>query len=83
MIYWNGQIINAECFRVPSYNISPFSTEQLALVENINYLADKNLVFKTIYEKFGDYEFTLSGKAAISKALSFYDLKNTDEVTTT
>jgi hypothetical protein len=80
MIYWNGQIINAECFRVPSYNISPFSTEQLALVENINYLADKNLVFKTIYEKFGDYEFTLSGKAAISKALSFYDLKNTDEV---
>lgn len=80
MIYWNGQIINPENFRLPSYNISPFSTEQLALLDNINYLEDENLVLKTLNEKFGDYEFTLSGKLAISKALSFYDLKNNDEV---
>ena len=80
MIYWNGQIINPENFRIPSYNISPFSTEQLALLENINYLEDENGVFETLYEKFGDYEFTLSGKLAIYKALSFYNLKNNDEV---
>ena len=51
MIYWNGQIINPENFRIPSYNISPFSTEQLALLENINYLEDANGVFETLYEK--------------------------------
>lgn len=80
MIYWNGQIINPENFRVPSYNISPFSTEQLALLKNINYLEGQNSLFEILHEKFGDYEFTMSGKAAIAKALSFYDLEKNDEV---
>jgi dTDP-4-amino-4,6-dideoxygalactose transaminase len=80
MIYWKGQIINPENFRIPSYFISPFSTEQLAILDKINYIKDENRMFKTIQEKFGDCEFTLSGKSAISKALSFYNLKNIDEV---
>lgn len=80
MIYWNGQIVNPEKFRVPNYNISPFSTEQLSLLDKINFLEDESSVFEKLYKKFGDYEFTLNGKSAISRALSFYNLKNNDEV---
>lgn len=80
MIFWNNQIINPERFRVPSYNISPFSTEQLSLLDNINYLMDEDSISENLYKKFGDFEFTLSGKSAILKALSFYNLKNNDEV---
>ena len=80
MIYWNGQIINPGKFRVPSYNISPFSSDQLAFLERIIYLGVENSEFEVLNEKFGDYEFTMNGKLAISKALSFYNLKNNDEV---
>lgn len=80
MIYWNNQIINPDKFRVPSYNISPFSTDQLSLLNELNIVDDASFVSENLYNKFGDYEFTLDGKSAIFQALSFYNLKKSDEV---
>lgn len=79
MFYWNGQIINPEKFRVPTYNISPFSTNQLSLINDI-LSENKNDNFEALNRKFGNHEFTLNGKSAIATALSFYNLKFNDEV---
>lgn len=78
MIYYNEQIINPEKFRIPSYTISPFSTQYLEVLKELS--SDENLDFQILNDKFGTHEFTLNGKSAISKALSFYNLKKEDEV---
>ena len=80
MIYYNGQVINPEKFRIPSYNISPFSTGQLSLLNNILHFENKNDDFEAVNRKFGHHEFTLSGKNAIAIAMSFYNLNCNDEV---
>jgi len=79
MKYWNGQIINPENFRIPTYNISPFSVENLRQVNEIKK-KDIFLNAEDYLSQFGTYEFTLSGKDAIFKSLSFYNLKKEDEV---
>jgi len=79
MEYWNGQIINPENFRGPNYYISPFSTDSLIEIDEI--LKGGNAVETDLLDKtFGQHEYTLTGKHAIYKALSFYDLKQEDEV---
>lgn len=81
MIFYKNQIINPENFRQPSLFISPFTTCDLGKNETIV----KNSVFsREIIHKyntfFGQHEYFISGKEAIFKALSHYDLQKEDEV---
>jgi dTDP-4-amino-4,6-dideoxygalactose transaminase len=78
MIYYNGQIISPEKFRVPSYTISPFSAQHLGLLKELSCAVDTD--FQILDKKFNTHEFKLSGKDAIATALSFYNLKTEDEV---
>lgn len=78
MKYWNGQIINPENFRIPTYNISPFSVQKLREVDAVKK-NNADFSFENL-DYFGNHEFTINGKQAIFKALSYYNLKENDEV---
>lgn len=78
MIFSNGQLIYPENFRNPSFTISPFSTAQLEALHQIEEKQQADLELLNTF--FGLHEFTMSGKDAISRALSFYGLQPEDEV---
>ncbi|WP_303317674.1 DegT/DnrJ/EryC1/StrS family aminotransferase [Flavivirga abyssicola] len=81
MIYWKGQIINPEDFRVPSYYISPFNVKELSKIDKIKSIpSDHNDMVAKLNSKFGNHEYLVSGKEAMYKALSFYNLDKNDEV---
>lgn len=78
MIYYNGQIVNPEKFRLPSYYISPFNTGSLATTEKIiSTHIDCNDI---VEHEFGTFDLKLSAKEAIFCAMSYYDLGINDEV---
>ncbi|WP_276965376.1 DegT/DnrJ/EryC1/StrS family aminotransferase [Chryseobacterium sp.] len=83
MIFYKGQIINPENFRQPSFFISPFRTSDLGKNDSIikdEYPSDEELL-KKFHSFFGEtHEYFLSGKEAINKALSLYNLESDDEV---
>ncbi|NMH88327.1 DegT/DnrJ/EryC1/StrS family aminotransferase [Flavivirga algicola] len=82
MIYWKGQIINPENFRVPSFYISPFNVKELSKMDKIKSIpVDNNDMVAKLNSRFGNnHEFLMNGKEAIYKALSFYNLNRNDEV---
>jgi hypothetical protein len=81
MIFHKEQIINPESFRQPSFFISPFTTADLE--RNDTIVKSSSFSENTIYKYnsfFGEHEYFLSGKDAINKALSHYDLQKEDEI---
>lgn len=80
MIYYNQFNISPERFRIPQYNISPFSTEY---VKKNHLIVTENVEVNTriLNTFFGDeHYFFDSGKVALLTALKEYDLKQDDEV---
>ncbi|KQT22956.1 hypothetical protein ASG22_14515 [Chryseobacterium sp. Leaf405] len=81
MIFHKEQIINPDSFRQPSFFISPFTTADLK--RNADIVKNSSFCEKTVSsynDFFGQHEYFLSGKEAIFKALSHYDLTKEDEV---
>ena len=80
MNFSKGFIINPDRFRVPSYAISPFTTESLTIINDI--LNNRSNVGGSVTMQFfgENFRFTASGKEAISMALSFYNFCHEDEV---
>ena len=73
-------VLNPDSFLMPSYRISPFTTENLAL----NHLLPEN-TFAVEYfnNRFGEgnWQYTFNGREAIRLALETYQLKKEDLVT--
>lgn len=80
MVYYERQIIFPEPFRVPTYSISPFSTEKLRELNTIICSDEVPNQENLLNEKFGNHEFLMNAKEAIIKAISFYNLQKEDEV---
>ena len=73
-------VINPDPYLLPSYRISPFSTQDVAFNNN---LPDNDLIDDYFNERFEGHKFyyTFNGRAALSLALSYYSLAKEDVVT--
>ena len=73
-------IISPDPYLVPSYRISPFKTDDIG---KNNQLPINNKIDIYFNERFqqNNYIYLSSGRAAINKAFSFYNLKKDDVVT--
>lgn len=73
-------VINPDPFLVPSFRISPFTTEYLTIN---NLLPNDDFAVKHFDEKFGEgnWQYTYNGREAIELALQQYKLESHDLVT--
>ena len=73
-------VIDPDPYLVPSYRISPFKTEYVALNAS---LADNDFAAEYFNKRFGvgNWNYTFNGREAIQFALQSYALKATDLVT--
>ena len=79
MVFYNQFVINPEKFRIPQYNISPFSTEWIG--KNYKILQSGQSFDKELLTKyFGNYLCFENGKSALFHALNQYRLQADDEV---
>jgi dTDP-4-amino-4,6-dideoxygalactose transaminase len=79
MDVYNQFIINPEKFRIPQYNISPFSTEWVR--ENYRILqSDQSIDKDLLTQYFGDFLCYQNGRSALFHVLSQYALSKNDEV---
>jgi hypothetical protein len=72
-------VLDPDPYLLPSYGISPFSTSDIAFNNN---LPVDDLIDEYFKDRFlgHEYFYTLSGRAAINNALSYYHLQKDDTV---
>jgi len=79
MEFYNQFVINPEKFRIPHYTISPFSTDRVR--ENYRILqSDASIRRDLLAQHFGHFLCFETGRSALNRALSHYQLTGEDEV---
>lgn len=73
-------VLNPDHYLLPSFRISPFSTKDISINHDLP-VSDK--IDNYFSERFNSENFiyTINGRQALNKALSYYQLKNDDIVT--
>ncbi|PZF72043.1 aspartate aminotransferase family protein [Taibaiella soli] len=80
MKVYNNFLINPDAFRIPQYNISPFSTEWVHRNATLQQQFAPQEIKDLSLQLWGEHLYTSSGKTAIAAVLKQYNLSPNDEV---
>lgn len=73
-------VLNPDPYLLPAFRISPFTTQDITINENLPGDSSVDRYFDQRFGK-GKYQYTLNGREAINIALRHYQLKKEDLVT--